>query len=122
MLICLCHPELVSGSLGCRNNIRSKIKIMKNYYVYILTNKSKTLYIGVTNNLDRRIYEHKNKLIDGFTKKYNLDRLVYFEVFNNIEDALRREKQLKNWHRQWKMNLVESVNQEWKDLSLEFEN
>ena len=95
---------------------------MKNYYVYILTNKSKTLYIGVTNNLDRRIYEHKNKLIDGFTKKYNLDRLVYFEVFNNIEDAISREKQLKNWHRQWKINLVESVNKEWKDLSLEFEN
>jgi len=95
---------------------------MKNYYVYILTNKSKTFYIGVTNNLDRRIYEHKNKLIDGFTKKYNLDRLVYFEVFNNIEDAISREKQLKNWHRQWKINLVESVNKEWKDLSLEFEN
>jgi putative endonuclease len=95
---------------------------MKNYYVYILTNKSKTFYIGVTNNLDRRIYEHKNKLIDGFTKKYNLDRLVYFEVFNNIEDAISREKQLKNWHRQWKINLVELVNKEWKDLSLEFEN
>lgn len=95
---------------------------MKNYYVYILTNNSKTLYIGVTNNLNRRVYEHKNKLVEGFTKKYNLEKLVYFEVFNNIEDALRREKQLKNWHRQWKMNLVESVNQEWKDLSLEFEN
>ena len=94
---------------------------MKNYYIYILTNKSKTLYIGVTNNLNRRVYEHKNKLIEGFTKKYNLDKLVYFEVFNNIEDAIRREKQLKNWHRQWKINLVESVNKEWKDLSLEFE-
>jgi putative endonuclease len=94
---------------------------MKNYYIYILTNKSKILYIGVTNNLNRRVYEHKNKLIEGFTKKYNLDELVYFEVFNNIEDAIRREKQLKNWHRQWKMNLVESVNKEWKDLSLEFE-
>jgi putative endonuclease len=68
---------------------------MKNYYIYILTNKSKTLYIGVTNNLNRRVYEHKSKLIEGFTKKYNLDKLVYFEVFNNIEDAIRREKQLK---------------------------
>ena len=93
---------------------------MKNYYVYILTNKSKTLYIGVTNNLERRVHEHKNKLIEGFTKKYNLDKLVYYEVLNNIEDAIRREKQLKNWHREWKINLIESVNKDWKDLSIEF--
>ena len=90
---------------------------MKNYYVYILTNKSKTLYIGVTNNLERRIFEHKNKLIDGFSKKYNLTRLVYFEVLNSIEDAIKREKQLKNWHRQWKINLIEEHNKGWKDLS-----
>ena len=83
---------------------------MKNYYVYILTNKSKTLYIGVTNDLQRRIYEHKNKMIDGFAKKYNLSKLAYFEVFNNMNDAIIREKQLKNWHR------------DWKDLSSEFEN
>lgn len=95
---------------------------MKNYYVYILINKSKTLYIGVTNNLDRRIYEHENKLLDGCTKKYNLDKLVYFEIFKNIEDTIRREKQLKNWHRQWKINLIESVNKDWKHLSSEFEN
>lgn len=95
---------------------------MKNYSVYILTNNSKALYIGVTNNLDRRIYEHKNKLIEGFTKKYNLDKLVYFEVFNNIDDSIRREKQLKNWHRQWKINLIESVNKKWEALFLEFEN
>ncbi|MBE0571878.1 MAG: GIY-YIG nuclease family protein [Ignavibacteriaceae bacterium] len=95
---------------------------MKNYYVYIMTNNSKTLYIGVTDDLKRRLFEHKNKLIDGFTKKYNLTRLVYFETFNRIEDAIRREKQLKNWHRQWKINLIESMNREWKDLSLEFEN
>jgi putative endonuclease len=95
---------------------------MKNYYVYILTNKSKTLYIGVTNNLERRIFEHKNKLIDGFSKKYNLTRLVYFEVLNSIEDAIKREKQLKNWHRQWKINLIEEHNKGWKDLSLEFED
>ena len=95
---------------------------MKNYYVYIVTNKSKTLYIGVTDDLNRRLYEHKNKLVEGFTKKYNLANLVYFETFNRIEDAIRREKQLKNWHRQWKINLIESVNKVWKDISLEFEN
>jgi putative endonuclease len=93
---------------------------MKNYYVYIMTNNSRILYIGVTDDLNRRLYEHTNKLIDGFTKKYNLTKLVYFETFNQIEDAIRREKQLKNWHRQWKINLIESVNKEWKDLSLDF--
>jgi len=85
---------------------------MKNYYVYIMTNKTKTLYIGVTNDLVRRIYEHKNKLIDGFTKKYNITKLIYYEHFFNVEDAIRREKQLKNWHRQWKINLIESVNKD----------
>jgi len=91
---------------------------MKDCFIYILANESKTLYIGVTNDLSRRIYEHKNKLIDGFTKKYNITKLVYFEVFKNIEDAIRREKQLKNWHRQWKINLIEKSNKEWKDLSI----
>ncbi len=84
--------------------------------MYILTNNSKTLYVGVTNNFERRIYEHKHKLKDGFTKKYNLTKLVYFEMFNDINDAINREKQLKNWHRQWKINLIESKNKEWKDL------
>jgi putative endonuclease len=91
------------------------MSIMKNYYVYIMSNKSKTLYIGVTNDLARRIYEHKNKMIDGFTKRYNLSVLIYFEVFNSVEDAIRREKQLKNWHRRWKINLIESINKDWKD-------
>jgi len=91
---------------------------MNNYYVYILANNSKTLYVGVTNNLLRRIYEHKNKLIEGFTKKYNLTKLVYFEETTDISAAIKREKQ--NWHRQWKINLIESVNKEWKDLSLEW--
>ncbi len=89
---------------------------MRNYYVYIMTNLSKTLYTGVTNNLDRRVYEHKNKLIEGFTKKYNITQLVYFEVFNNIEDAIRREKQIKGWVRKKKIALIESINPEWKDL------
>jgi len=93
---------------------------MKNYYVYIMTNNSKTLYIGVTNDLIRRVYEHKNKLIDGFTKKYNITKLVYYEVFNTIDEAIRREKQLKNWHRKWKINLIESMNKDWTDLSADF--
>jgi putative endonuclease len=101
------------------DNTDRRAEIMNTYYVYILSNNSKTLYIGVSNNLQRRIYEHKHKLIDGFTKKYNLNKLVYFEMFNNINDAIKREKQLKNWHRQWKINLIESANKEWKDLSTE---
>ena len=92
---------------------------MKDYYVYILSNTHKTLYIGVTNNLVRRMYEHKHKLIDGFSKKYNLNKLVYFEQCNSIKDAIKREKQLKNWHRGWKINLIESINPEWKDLDAE---
>ena len=90
---------------------------MKNYYVYILTNKPNgTLYIGVTNDLARRIYEHRNKLINGFTKKYNLKKLIYFEVFDRIEDAILREKRLKKWNRQWKIELIEKTNPNWIDL------
>lgn len=82
-----------------------------------MSNKGKTLYIGVTNNLQRRVYEHKKKLIEGFTKKYNLTKLVYYEQTNDIRAALAREKQLKNWHRQWKINLIEENNKNWEDLS-----
>ena len=90
---------------------------MKNYYIYIITNKPKgTLYIGMTNNLVRRGYEHRDGLIDRFTKKYNLKRLVYFEVFNRVEDAILREKRLKKWNRQWKINLIEKANSGWNDL------
>lgn len=74
---------------------------MKNFYVYIMGNKLKTLYIGVTNDFVRRVYEYKNKLIDGLTKKYNVTNLIYFNVFYTIEDAIRKEKQFKNWHRLW---------------------
>jgi putative endonuclease len=93
---------------------------MKSYYVYIMTNDSKTLYIGITNDLVRRVYEHKNGLIKGFTRKYNLKKLVYYELINDAGPAIKREKQLKNWHRQWKINLIESANKGWKDLSVEF--
>jgi putative endonuclease len=93
----------------------------RQYYVYILTNKSNNvLYIGVTNDLIRRIFEHKNKLVEGFTKKYNLRKLVYYEATNDIESAINREKQLKNWHRNWKMNLIDQFNPDWKDLSADF--
>ncbi len=86
-----------------------------------MTNKSKTLYTGVTNNLHRRVYEHKNKIIPGFTAKYNITKLVYFETFNDINLAIAREKQIKGWIRKKKIELIESVNPEWKDLSKEWE-
>lgn len=89
---------------------------MKRYFVYILSSRNKGLYIGMTNDLSRRIYEYKNGLVDGFTKKYNVNKLVYFELQDDLESALKREKQLKNWHRVWKINLIESENKEWKDL------
>lgn len=93
---------------------------MKKYYVYIITNKINTvLYIGVTNNLERRIFEHKNKLISGFSSKYNLNKLVYFEEFNSVNDALVNEKKLKGWIRKKKIDLIESRNTGWKDLAPE---
>ena len=86
--------------------------------VYIMTNYlNTTLYIGVTNDLLRRVFEHKTKFNDGFTAKYNLNKLVYFEITNSIEDALNREKQLKNWKRDWKIELIKKTNPEFKDLS-----
>ena len=90
---------------------------MKNYYVYILTNNHKTLYIGVTNDIDRRLYEHKHKLLPGFTKRYNIDKLVYFEQHADINAAIERETRLKGWTRQKKIDLIESTNPTWKDLS-----
>ncbi len=87
------------------------------YFVYIVSNFTRTVfYIGVTNNLERRIYEHQNGLIEGFTRKYQLKYLVYYETFSNIQDAIKREKQLKNWHRDWKINLIKSMNPEMKEL------
>ena len=90
----------------------------KTYAVYILTNYHQTtFYIGVTGNLQKRIWEHKNKVVEGFTKKYNVDKLVYYELSESVETALNREKQLKNWHREWKINLIREINPEFKDLS-----
>ena len=90
---------------------------MKQYYVYILASKKNgTLYIGVTSDLIKRIYEHKHNLVEGFTKEYNVHILVYYEHYNEIEEAILREKQMKKWNRQWKMQLIEEKNPEWKDL------
>ena len=94
---------------------------MKQYWVYILASKPNgTLYIGVTNNLERRVNEHKQKNVSGFTKNYGISQLVYYEDTPSVEAAIAREKQLKNWHRQWKVNLIEAHNPHWLDLSAEF--
>lgn len=91
------------------------------YYVYMITNKSNSvLYTGITNDLERRVYEHKNKLIKGFTSKYNVNKLVYFDHTTDVISAITREKEIKGWKRDRKNKLVESMNPEWKDLSEEF--
>ena len=91
------------------------------YYVYILTNWNNTvLYTGMTNNLERRLYEHKNKLVEGFTKKYNVYKLVYFESTGSAYAAIEREKQIKTWGKRKKTQLIETINPEWKDLSLDW--
>jgi len=93
---------------------------MNNYYVYIMTNRARILYVGVTNDLERRVYEHKQKLIDGFTKNYNLSILVHYETTGDVQSAINREKQLKGWLRRRKVALIESSNPLWKDLSAEW--
>ena len=91
------------------------------YYVYIMSNwNNNVVYIGFTNNLERRVYEHKNKLIDGFTKKFNVTKLVYFEYTNDVKVAIEREKQLKSWRREKKNHLIEISNPQWNDLSKEW--
>jgi len=95
---------------------------MRQYYIYIMTNASKTLYIGVTNDLMRRVAEHKNGQIKGFTSKYRITKLVYYEQGDNIETAISREKQLKGWLRSRKIALIESVNPQWRDLSEEWKD
>jgi putative endonuclease len=92
-------------------------KSKSQYYVYILASKRNgTLYIGVTSDLVKRVYEHKNDLVSGFTKKYHVHNLVYYETTEDIDSAIKREKQLKKWKRKWKIELIERENPEWKDL------
>jgi putative endonuclease len=93
------------------------MELMHQYYVYLMTNQSKTLYTGVTNDLLRRIYEHKLKLVPGFTAKYNIAKLVYYETTTDIHSAIAREKQIKGWLRVKKINLIESSNPKWLDLA-----
>lgn len=90
---------------------------MSTYFAYIVSSLSGTLYVGVTNDLVRRIYEHKNKLINGFTAKYDVELLVYYEETSSVETAITREKQLKGWNRKKKIALIESANPDWSDLS-----
>lgn len=93
--------------------------LSKNYYVYIITNKNNSvLYTGITNNLIRRVYEHQEHLIKGFTEKYNVGKLVYYELYNDVHQAIAREKQIKAGSRQKKLDLVNSFNKDWKDLYL----
>ena len=95
---------------------------MKQYYVYLMASFQQALYVGVTNNLERRIYEHKTKMHpQSFTARYNIDRLVYCETFNDVRDALAREKQIKSWRRSKKIALIEETNPRWKDISLDWE-
>mgnify|MGYP000922366188 FL=1 len=89
----------------------------KKFYVYILSSfQNKVLYIGVTSDLIKRVWEHKNKLVEGFTKKYNVDRLVYYEIYESAERAITREKNMKEWKREWKIKRIEALNPEWNDL------
>lgn len=90
---------------------------MNEYYVYILTNKNHTvLYVGITNNLKSRLKQHQSKNNKGFTKKYNVHKLVYFEKTQYVNNAIKREKQIKHWNRQWKENLIKDMNPDWEDL------
>jgi putative endonuclease len=93
----------------------------KRYYVYIITNPSRTLYTGITNNLRRRIDEHQRKLVPGFTAKYNINRLVYFDVFEDVRNAIDCEKKVKSWTRAKRVALVDSRNPKWDDLSREWD-
>jgi len=89
----------------------------KTYYVYIMTNQSRTLYIGVTNNIKKRVHQHKAGLVEGFTHRYNIDTLVYVESFTDIRSAIAREKQLRHWRREKKLRLIAQENSNWRDLS-----
>ena len=97
-----------------------QIPAMNQYYVYIMSNRSKTLYIGMTNDLIRRVSEHKQKIIKGFSKKYDTTKLVYYEITAEVNSAIAREKQLKGWLRKRKTELIESMNPNWEDLSESF--
>lgn len=116
------HSWKVHSSLTCtiRTRNTSLMREPKTYFVYIMTNRSKTLYTGITNSLVRRVREHKSGIGSSFTCKYRIDRLVYFERFEDVRNAIEREKEIKSWHRIRKIALIVAVNPAWKDLSLEW--
>jgi putative endonuclease len=100
-----------------RESREDKISLSKQFYVYILASKRNgTLYTGMTSNLIQRAWQHKNNIIEGFTQKYNVKTLVFYEVHDNAESAITREKQIKKWRRAWKLQLIEKMNPHWKDL------
>ena len=102
---------------GRRESRKNKISVDKQFYVYILASKRNgTLYTGMTSNLIQRVWQHKNNIIEGFTQKYNVKTLVFYEVHDNAESAITREKQIKKWRRAWKLQLIEKMNPHWKDL------
>jgi putative endonuclease len=107
----------VSISKGVIPLKRGILSGMNEYYIYIMASSPRgILYTGITNNLVRRVWEHKNEFVDSFSKKYQTKRLVYFEQFTDVEYAIKREKQLKHWNRQWKINLISKTNPKWDDL------
>jgi len=95
--------------------------VRKQFYVYIMSSRSRVLYVGMTNDLRRCVYQHKEKLVEGFTQKYNITMLVYYETTDNVRSAIQREKQIKAWRRSKKIELIQSSNAEWKDLSVDIE-
>lgn len=107
-----CHPGLVPGPRGHR-----LLRMTKSYYVYILASgRNGTLYVGVTNDLVRRVAEHKSGAVEGFTKQYGVDRLVWFDETSDVNAAIQREKTIKRWRRAWKLNVIEEMNPQWRDL------
>ena len=118
-----CHPDCMEGSKRQTTRLKKGTKKMNMklhlYYVYILTTRNNTvLYTGVTNDLKRRVFEHKSGLNEGFTKKYHVHKLVYFEIFDYVELAIAREKQIKGYSREKKIKLIEAMNPEWKELEV----
>ena len=112
--------EQISCGLISNDDSWTMATLDRNYYVYILSSKTRVLYIGVTNDLEKRLWQHKQHLIPGFTKRYNVDKLVYFEHTQSIEGAIEREKHLKGWLRAKKVALIESVNPTWAELSAQW--
>jgi len=119
-LIAVCHPEpgaAILAGTGVRDLLLSSAMMSDSYYVYILASRSRSLYTGVTNDLSRRLIEHRKGLVPGFTSRYRVFRLVHWEVFGDIRDAIAREKEIKGWRREKKVQLIQFRNRVWADLA-----